>query len=133
FLTSGWLGELPDGSISPRHRFRHVLYREVPYSLIAPMRRAQIHQRIAERAVEIFRQHANEIAAERAMNFEQSRDWPRALEYLVTRYSSARGQSRLCSKCMARSAAISLACCRKISTARSAIRWWICARRMGAI
>jgi DNA-binding winged helix-turn-helix (wHTH) protein/tetratricopeptide (TPR) repeat protein len=83
FLTSGWLGELPDGSISPRHRFRHVLYREVPYSLIAPMRRAQIHQRIAERAVEIFREHANEIAAELAMHFEQSRDWPRALEYLV--------------------------------------------------
>lgn len=83
FLTSGWLGELPDGSISPRHRFRHVLHREVPYSLIAPMRRAQFHQRIAERAVEIFREHANEIAAELAMHFEQSRDWPRALQYLV--------------------------------------------------
>lgn len=83
FLTGGWLGELPDGSISPRHQFRHVLYREVPYSLIAPMRRAQIHQRIAERAVEIFREHATEIAAELAMHFEQSRDWPRALQYLV--------------------------------------------------
>lgn len=83
FLTGGWLGELPDGSISPRHQFRHVLYREVPYSLIAPMRRAQIHQRIADRAVEIFREHATEIAAELAMHFEQSRDWPRALHYLV--------------------------------------------------
>ena len=83
FLSPAWLGELPDGTVTPRHRFNHVLYREVPYSLIPPMRRAQIHQRIAERAVEIFRERANDIAAELAMHFEQSRDWPRALQYLI--------------------------------------------------
>ena len=83
FLSPAWLSELPDGTVTSRHRFNHVLYREVPYSLISPMRRAQIHQRIGERAVEIFRERAGEIAAELAMHFEQSRDWPRALQYLI--------------------------------------------------
>lgn len=83
FLSPAWLAELPDGTVTPRHRFNHVLYREVPYSLISPMQRAQIHQRIADRAVEIFRERASEIAAELAMHFEQSRDWPRALQYLI--------------------------------------------------
>jgi DNA-binding winged helix-turn-helix (wHTH) protein/tetratricopeptide (TPR) repeat protein len=83
FLSPAWLGELPDGTISPRHRFNHVLYREVPYSLIAPMRRSQIHQRIAERGMALYGERSGEIAAELAMHFEQSRDWPRALEYLT--------------------------------------------------
>ncbi len=83
FLSPASLSELPDGTVTSRHRFNHVLYREVPYSLISPMRRAQIHQRIGERAVEIFGERANEIAAELAMHFEQSRDWPRALQYLI--------------------------------------------------
>ncbi|HET6933319.1 MAG TPA: AAA family ATPase, partial [Candidatus Angelobacter sp.] len=83
FLSPAWLGELPDGAVSPRHRFNHVLYREVPYNLIPPMRRAQIHQRIAERAVQIFGERASDIAAELAVHFEQSRDWPRALQYLI--------------------------------------------------
>lgn len=83
FLSSAWLAELPGGIVTPRHRFNHVLHREVPYSLIPAMRRAQIHQRIAERAVEIYKERASEIAAELAMHFEQSRDWPRALQYLI--------------------------------------------------
>ncbi|HET9790930.1 MAG TPA: AAA family ATPase [Candidatus Angelobacter sp.] len=83
FLSPAWLGELPGGLVTARHRFKHVLYREVPYSLISAMRRVQIHQRIAERAVEIFGDRSSEIAAELAMHFEQSRDWPRALQYLT--------------------------------------------------
>jgi tetratricopeptide (TPR) repeat protein len=93
FLSPAWLAELPDGAVTPRHRFNHVLYREVPYNLIPAMRRAQIHQRIADRAVEIFGDRANEIAAELAMHFEQSRDWPRALQYLVEASKTATQRS----------------------------------------
>ncbi|MGE5322287.1 MAG: AAA family ATPase [Actinomycetota bacterium] len=93
FLSPAWLGELPDGTISPRHRFTHVMYREVPYNLIAPMRRAQIHQRIAERGTAIYGERAGEIAAELAMHFEQSRDWPRALEYLTQAANTANQRS----------------------------------------
>jgi DNA-binding winged helix-turn-helix (wHTH) protein/tetratricopeptide (TPR) repeat protein len=83
FLSPAWLGELPGGIVTARHRFNHVLYREVPYSLIPAMRRRQIHQRIAERGVAIYQERASEIAAELAMHFEQSRNWPRALQYLI--------------------------------------------------
>src|SRR5215831_5707206 len=93
FLSSAWLGELPGGIVTSRHRFNHVLYREVPYSLIPAMRRTKIHQRIAERGVEIYKERASEIAAELAMHFEQSRDWPRALQYLIDAAGTAARRS----------------------------------------
>jgi DNA-binding winged helix-turn-helix (wHTH) protein/tetratricopeptide (TPR) repeat protein len=93
FLSPGWLVELPDGTITPRHRFVHVLYRDVPYRMMAPMRRAQIHQRIAERGVAIYGDRAGEIAAELAMHFEQNHDWPRALEYLLQAAQNAATRS----------------------------------------
>jgi predicted ATPase len=83
FLSPGWLVELPDGTITPQHRFLHVLHRDVPYRSMAPMRRSEIHQRIAERGVTIYGDRASEIAAELAMHFEESRDWPRAVQYLI--------------------------------------------------
>jgi DNA-binding winged helix-turn-helix (wHTH) protein/tetratricopeptide (TPR) repeat protein len=82
FLSPAWLVELPDGTITPRHRFNHTLYLEVAYNLVPPMRRSQIHRRIAERGVAIYGERSTEIAAELAMHFEQSREWPRALQYL---------------------------------------------------
>lgn len=93
FLTPARLVELPDGSITPRHRFVHVLYRDVPYRIMAPMRRAQVHQRIADRGVAIYGSHSNEIAAELAMHFEESRDWPRALQYLAQAAENATRKS----------------------------------------
>jgi DNA-binding winged helix-turn-helix (wHTH) protein/predicted ATPase len=93
FLSPAWLFELPDGSITPRHRFIHVLYKEVPYGLIAPMRRSQIHQRIAERGIAIYGARANEIAAELAMHFEQSHDSSRALEYTLQAAENAATRS----------------------------------------
>jgi DNA-binding winged helix-turn-helix (wHTH) protein/tetratricopeptide (TPR) repeat protein len=93
FLSPAWLAELPNGTVTPRYKFKHVLFREVPYNLIPAMRRAQIHQRIADRAVEIFGERANEIAAELAMHFEQSRDWPRALQYLIEAAKTATDRS----------------------------------------
>ena len=93
FLSPGWLVELPDGTITPRHRFVHVLYRDVPYRTMAPMRRSQIHQRIAERGIAHYGGHSSEIAAELAMHFEQSRDWPRALQYLLQAAENATRKS----------------------------------------
>lgn len=93
FLSPAWLGELPGGIVTSRHRFNHVLYREVPYSLIPAMRRAKLHQRIAERGVELYKERAGEIAAELAMHFEQSRDWPLALQYLIEAAGTAARRS----------------------------------------
>lgn len=93
FLSPSWLVELPDGTVTSRHRFIHVLYREVPYQLISPMRRSQIHHRIGERQIEIYGDRASDIAAELAMHFEQSHDWPRALEYLLQAAENAAARS----------------------------------------
>jgi tetratricopeptide (TPR) repeat protein len=83
FLSPAWLAQLPDGTVTARYRFNHILYLEVAYRFIPAMRRSQIHQRIAERGLAIYGERINEIAAELAMHFEQSRDWPRALEHLL--------------------------------------------------
>lgn len=93
FLSPAWLVELPEGTLTPRQRFIHVLYREVPYRLIAPRLRAQIHQRIAERSEQIYGNRKCEIAAELAMHYEQSRDWPRALEHLLQAAENAAARS----------------------------------------
>jgi DNA-binding winged helix-turn-helix (wHTH) protein/predicted ATPase len=93
FLSPAWLVELPNGIVTPRHRFIHILYRDVPYRLIPAMRRSQIHQRIAERGVAIYGERSTEIAAELAMHFEQSRDWPHALEHLLTAADNAMTRS----------------------------------------
>ena len=93
FLSPAWLVELPDGSVTPRHRFIHVLYRDVPYRLMAPMLRSQIHQRIAERGIAIYGNRCGEIAAELATHFEQSRDWPRALQQLLQASENALARS----------------------------------------
>jgi len=93
FLSPSWLVELPDATITPRHRFIHVLYREVPYRLIAPKLRSQIHQRIAERGEQIYGDRKWELAAELAMHYEQSRDWPRALEHLLKAAENAAARS----------------------------------------
>ena len=83
FLLPARLVELPDGTVTPRYTFSHVLYRDVPYKLLAPMRRAQTHRRIGDRGEAIFGDRATEIAAELAMHFEQGLDAARAVKYLL--------------------------------------------------
>jgi DNA-binding winged helix-turn-helix (wHTH) protein/tetratricopeptide (TPR) repeat protein len=83
FLQPGRLVELPDGTITPRYKFSHVLYLDVPYSLIPPMQRSQIHGRVGARGEAIYGDRVTEIATEVAMHFEQARDLPRAVKYLL--------------------------------------------------
>ena len=83
FLSPARLVQLPDGTITPRYKFSHVLYLEVPYRLLPAMRRAQIHLRIGHVGEAIYGTHVGEIAAELAMHFEQGADPPRAVRYLL--------------------------------------------------
>ena len=57
------------------------------------MRRSQIHQRIAQRGVAIYAERSGEIAAELAMHFEQSCEWPSALRYLLLAAENAMARS----------------------------------------
>lgn len=93
FLSSAWLAQLPDGTVTARHRFNHILYLEVAYRLMPAMRRTQIHQRIAECGLTMYGNRSSEIAAELAMHFEQSHDWPRALQHLLQAAENAIARS----------------------------------------
>lgn len=93
FLSPAWLAQLPDGTMTARYRFNHILYLEVAYRLMPAMRRSQIHYRIAERGVAIYGNRSSEIAAELAMHFEQCRDWPRALQHLLQAAENAMARS----------------------------------------
>ena len=93
FLLPARLVELPDGTVTPRYKFAHILYLEVPYSMIPASRRSLIHGRIGERGVAIYGDHVDEIAAELAMHFEDARDWPRAAEYLLMAAENASHRS----------------------------------------
>jgi DNA-binding winged helix-turn-helix (wHTH) protein/predicted ATPase len=83
FLSPARLVELPDGTITPRYRFNHVLYLEVLYRLLPAMRRSQIHRRIGHSGEAIYRERAREIATELALHFEQGLDSPRAVKYFI--------------------------------------------------
>lgn len=93
FLSPAWLTQLPDGTVTARRRFNHILYLDVAYKLIPAMRRSQIHQRIAQRGVAIYGDRSGEIAAELAMHFEQSCEWPSALRYLLQAAENAMARS----------------------------------------
>ena len=71
-----------DGSISSRYEFLHALYREVLYRRQAPVRRANLHQRIGERLEILYSQQLRELGSALAHHFEQSADWPRTVKYL---------------------------------------------------
>jgi len=93
FLSPPRLVELPDGTITSRYKFSHVLYLDVPYGLLPPMRRAQIHGRIGQSGEAIYGDRVGEIAAELAMHFEQARDMPRAVKYLLQAAENATHRS----------------------------------------
>jgi predicted ATPase len=83
FLSAARLVELPDGTVTPRYKFTHVLYLDVPYRRLPAMRRAQIHVRIGHSGEAVYGDRVSEIATELAMHFEQGRDHPRAVKYLL--------------------------------------------------
>jgi predicted ATPase/DNA-binding winged helix-turn-helix (wHTH) protein len=93
FLGPGRVVELPDGTFTPRYKFSHVLYLEVPYRLLPPMRRAQIHGRIGRSGESIYGERVGEIAGELAMHFEQARDPVRAIKYLLQAAENAMHRS----------------------------------------
>ena len=86
-------GRAAGRTITPRYKFSHVLYLEVPYRLLPAMRRAQIHRRIGQRGEAIYGDRVGEIAAELAMHFEQGHDHPRAVKYLLQAAENATHRS----------------------------------------
>jgi predicted ATPase len=74
--------QFPDGTISTRYQFVHVIYGEVLYGRQAPGRRAKSHRLIGDRLEALYFGRVEEMAAELAHHFEEASDWVRTVKYL---------------------------------------------------
>jgi DNA-binding winged helix-turn-helix (wHTH) protein/tetratricopeptide (TPR) repeat protein len=78
------LGEerLPNGQLSLRYRFSHVLYQNVLYEALAGRRRVLLHQKAAEHSSATFGEDDWRVAAQLALHFEAAGHYGRAIHYL---------------------------------------------------
>jgi predicted ATPase len=74
--------QFPNGIISTRYQFVHVIYGEVLYGRQAPGRRAKSHRLIGDRLEALYSGRVEEMAAELAHHFEEASDWVRTVKYL---------------------------------------------------
>jgi predicted ATPase/DNA-binding winged helix-turn-helix (wHTH) protein len=81
FVSAIGAEDWPDGTVSTRYRFRHVLYQQVLYERLAAARRASLHRRIGEREAQAYRARPGERAAAIALHFERGRDALRAVQH----------------------------------------------------
>src|SRR6201988_5138085 len=75
--------ELPDGTLATRYRFSHALYQNFLYGDLVNKRRILLHQQAGEQLLQHYGKRAPQIATQLAIHFEQGRDFPRAVEYLI--------------------------------------------------
>jgi predicted ATPase len=75
--------ELPDGTLATRYRFSHALYQNFLYGDLVNKRRVLLHQQAGEQLLQHYGKRAPQIATQLAIHFEQGRDFPRAVEYLI--------------------------------------------------
>lgn len=85
--TSGLIGgggelEYPNGTLTLRHRFVHVLYHEALYAATAPARRAAWSLDVAAALTSLYGGRSGEIALELAFLYEAGRNFPLAVERL---------------------------------------------------
>lgn len=82
--------ELPNGTITLRYRFVHVLYQAALHGSLKPARRAALSRAVARELENGYNNRSNEIASELAVLFESAREFDRAGEYFYTAAVDAR-------------------------------------------
>jgi predicted ATPase/DNA-binding winged helix-turn-helix (wHTH) protein len=82
FVRRAGYDELPGGAQSAFYVFGHGLYREVLYQRQAPARRAERHNRIAQRLAKLFAGREAHVAREMAAHFEAASNWMPAVRAL---------------------------------------------------
>jgi DNA-binding winged helix-turn-helix (wHTH) protein/tetratricopeptide (TPR) repeat protein len=75
--------DLPDGTLTTRYRFAHVLYQNSLYSDLVNKRRVLLHHQAGDLMIRFYGDQAPRLAAQLAVHFERGRDFGRAVEYLV--------------------------------------------------
>jgi DNA-binding winged helix-turn-helix (wHTH) protein/predicted ATPase len=93
FLRLKGRAKLPDGTETTRYAFIHALYQDVLYHRLTLGRQVRLHGRTGEILQARYGDQAGEIAAELAVNFERSRDYRRAVQYLAQAGKNALSRS----------------------------------------
>jgi DNA-binding winged helix-turn-helix (wHTH) protein/tetratricopeptide (TPR) repeat protein len=75
--------ELPDGTLTTRYRFAHVLYQNALYKDLVSKRRVQLHRQTGDLMIRYYSDHAPKFATQFAMHFERGQDFGRTVEFLI--------------------------------------------------
>jgi predicted ATPase len=73
--------EFPDGTLTLRYQFVHVLYQNALYAAVQPTRKAAWSAAVAQALLGYYGEHSTTVAGELALIFEAARDPVRAIEY----------------------------------------------------
>jgi adenylate cyclase len=73
--------ELPDGTLTVRYQFVHVLYQNAFYDALGPARRVALSGAVAQTLAACYGEHSAVVAAELALLWEAARDWGCAAEF----------------------------------------------------
>jgi adenylate cyclase len=73
--------ELPDGTLSLRYHFVHVLYQNCLYAALQPARRTAVSAAVAAALLAYHGDKSGAVAGELALLLEAARDWPLAVDY----------------------------------------------------
>jgi DNA-binding winged helix-turn-helix (wHTH) protein len=82
----------PDGTVSGRYEFRHVLYREVLEDALSPMSRRRLHRTVGERLQQAWEGRSAEIAAALAIHADAAGDVEGAVRHHLTAAASAKAR-----------------------------------------
>jgi len=73
----------PDGTLSLRYRFVHVLYQNALYATLLPTRKALWSAAAAQALLDYHQDKDTTVAGELALLLEAGRDFPRAIDYFL--------------------------------------------------
>ena len=82
--------ELPDGTLTTRYRFTHVLYQNALYNDLVNKRRVLLHRQTGDLMIRFYGDQAPRFATQLAMHFERGRDFGRTVEFLIHAGDNAR-------------------------------------------
>ncbi|HLJ96108.1 MAG TPA: protein kinase [Gemmataceae bacterium] len=83
--------EFPNGTLTVRYRFVHVLYQNALYAMLVPARRASLSGLVAQTLLGFYGDQCSTMAAELALLFETAREFaPAADHFLVASQNAAR-------------------------------------------
>ena len=84
--------EYPDGTLTTRYRFVHVLYQNALYASLSVSRKVQVSKAVGEALLKVQKGVAGPVAAELGFLFETAREPDRASEYFA---AAARNAARV--------------------------------------